>query len=108
VTLFHGRSREWARQQLADRNLHGVKMTASTALVRDTRDPITKLARDLAAQLGVKLGQGRQVGKNTDENVTISAWRQAIAASVIGQQRNWERNPLTVQQELTSMLSRTR
>jgi hypothetical protein len=84
VTLFHNRSREWASQQLADRNLYGVKMTASTALVRDTRDPITKLARDVAEKVGIKLGQGRQVGKNTDENVTISAWRQAIAATVIG------------------------
>src|SRR5689334_9811666 len=84
VTLFHNRSREWARQQLADRNLYGVKMAASTALVRDTRDPITNLAREVAEKVGLKLGQGRQVGKNTDEHVTISAWRQAIAATVIG------------------------
>lgn len=84
VMLFHNRSREWARQQLADRNLYGVKMAASTALVRDTRDPITNLAREVAAKVGLTLGQGRQVGKNTDEHVTISAWRQAIAATVIG------------------------
>jgi hypothetical protein len=84
VTLFHNRSREWARQQLADRNLYGVKMAASTALVRDTRDPITNLAREVAEKVGLTLGQGRQVGKNTDEHVTISAWRQAIAATVIG------------------------
>ncbi|MEV7624601.1 DNA sulfur modification protein DndB [Actinoplanes sp. NPDC089786] len=84
VTLFHNRSREWARQQLADRNLYGVKMAASTALVRDTRDPITNLAREVADKVGLTLGQGRQVGKNTDEHVTISAWRQAIAATVIG------------------------
>lgn len=84
ITIFHDRSREWASQQLADRNLYGVKMTASTALVRDTRDPVTKLARETAELLGLKLGQGRQIGKRTDENVTISAWRQAIAATVIG------------------------
>jgi hypothetical protein len=84
VTLFHNRSREWASQQLADRNLYGVKMTAGTALVRDTRDPITRLAREVAAKVGLKLGPGRQVGRNTDENVTISAWRQAVAATVIG------------------------
>jgi hypothetical protein len=84
VIIHHERSRDWARQQLADRNLLGVKMTPGLALVRDTRDPITRMARDVANAVGLVLGQGRQVTKASNENVTISAWRQAIAATILG------------------------
>ncbi|WP_380177007.1 DNA sulfur modification protein DndB (plasmid) [Kineococcus sp. DHX-1] len=84
VVIHHNRDRDWARQQLADRNLLGVKMTQGMALQRDTRDPVTQIARQVANKVGLVLGHGRQVAKNSDENVTLSAWRQAIAATIVG------------------------
>lgn len=72
IILYHGTSAEHAAQVFADLNSLGVNVTKGEAAMRDTRDPVLKLARDLGTKI-----LGHHYGQNASQ-LSVHNLAQAI------------------------------
>lgn len=81
IYVCHGRDKAWARQSFHDLNVFGVRPNAALSIGMDARDPLTKVARDVEAQVPFFRGRvnkvRRQLRSSDTDVVTISALRGA-------------------------------
>jgi hypothetical protein len=88
VVVDHSRTIQWGGQAFHDLNLLGVPMSAAAAIAADTRDPATKLAKQMADTIPALVNKvsfdARQVSAKTNAVMTITTLRRATAASLIG------------------------
>jgi hypothetical protein len=88
VVVDHGRSVDWGGQAFHDLNLLGVPMSAAVAILADTRDPATKIAKQMARgipELASRVSfDTRQVSTRSEAVLTITTLRRATVASLVG------------------------
>ncbi len=81
VMIVHGFSKNWARQSFHDLNILGVKPNAALGISMDSRDPLTRVAREVESQvpfLRGRVNKSRRQLRTTDTDVmTITALRGA-------------------------------
>ena len=81
VAIVHGHSKSWARQSFHDLNVLGVKPNTALGIGMDTRDPLTRIARDVEAHVPFLKGRvntsRRQLRVSDHDVMTITALRGA-------------------------------
>jgi len=86
VTIDHGKPIEWAKQAFHDLNVFGIKPNPTLAIFMDYRDPMNKIAKDLADRFfndRVET-QARQVSVRTDNLFTMAALRLFVVCFAAG------------------------
>jgi DNA sulfur modification protein DndB len=86
VVIHHGIAVRAARQGFYDLNVLEVKPNAAVAIGMDSRDPATAITRTVidATDLKVNLRR-RQLRKSDPELMTISALRQGVVCTILGE-----------------------
>jgi hypothetical protein len=88
VTIKHGTREDEAQQIFADANSKGVKVPVSMAIGFDTRDDATLIAKDVERNVDYLRGrvnrQKRQLSKNDNDVITISALRGGTVCFIQG------------------------
>ncbi|TAL05621.1 MAG: hypothetical protein EPO00_12630, partial [Chloroflexota bacterium] len=86
VTVDHGKPIEWAKQAFHDLNVFGVKPNPTLAIFMDYRDPVNKVAKDLADEFfaGRVETQSRQVSTKSDDVFTMAALRLFVVCFSAG------------------------
>jgi DNA sulfur modification protein DndB len=86
ITIDHGKTIEWAKQAFHDLNVFGVKPNPTLAIFMDYRDPVNKIAKDIADSFfaGRVETQARQVSTKTDNLFTMAALRLFVVCLASG------------------------
>ena len=88
VMIVHGFSKNWARQSFHDLNVLGVKPNSALGIGMDSRDPLTRVARDVETHvpfLKGRVNKSRRQLRGTDTDViTITTLRGACITMVKG------------------------
>ena len=88
VMVAHGFNKSWARQSFHDLNVLGVKPNTALGIGMDTRDPLTRIARDVENAtpfLKDRVNKARRQLRGSDNDVmTITALRGACITLAVG------------------------
>ncbi|WMT89185.1 DNA sulfur modification protein DndB [Pelagibacterium sp. H642] len=88
VFVVHGFSKNWARQSFHDLNVLGVKPNTALGIGMDARDPLTRVAREVEAQvpfLKDRVNKSRRQLRTSDTDImTITALRGACITLAYG------------------------